>query len=223
MARAGQKIEGVEAGGRIVFRKTARDTKGKLLQYDRFMQGGERLPYEHVHPYQQERFEVLSGTARIRVRGKERDLAAGETLSVPAGAPHLWGNPGEEEAHLIIEFRPALRMEAFLEVLDHAQKCGKLNVLQKAVIADEYEDAYHRAWPPLFAQRLVFRLLAPVGKLLGYRASYPEDGGSTEPPGKSESGGWSAAPGTKSAMLVVSVVSALGLFVIRRRVRSGRR
>ena len=47
---------------RIVFLKTARDTNGELLQFDDFMQGGGHVPIEHVHPYMEERFEVISGT-----------------------------------------------------------------------------------------------------------------------------------------------------------------
>jgi mannose-6-phosphate isomerase-like protein (cupin superfamily) len=223
MARAGQTIEGgVQAGGRIVFRKTARDTNGELLQYDRYMRGGGWLPKAHVHPYQEERFEVLSGTARLRVSGQERDIGAGETVTVPAGAPHIWGNPGEEEAHLIIEFRPALSMETFLETLSYAQKGGKLNLLQRAVIGDEYEDVYYDVWPPLFAQRVLCRLLAPIGRLLGYKARYPEYIGPDEPLGEGE--GRSAVPGAATGALVVAVVlAALGLFVLRRRARPGRR
>jgi mannose-6-phosphate isomerase-like protein (cupin superfamily) len=44
---------------------------------------------EHVHPYQEEHFEVLSGTACFRMRGQERDVGAGETIVVPAGTPHI--------------------------------------------------------------------------------------------------------------------------------------
>jgi mannose-6-phosphate isomerase-like protein (cupin superfamily) len=225
MARAGQTIEGgVQAGGRIVFRKTARDTNGELLQYDRYMRGGGWLPKAHVHPYQEERFEVLSGTARLRVSGQERDIGAGETVTVPAGAPHIWGNPGEEEAHLIIEFRPALSMETFLETLSYAQKGGKLNLLQRAVIGDEYEDVYYDVWPPLFAQRVLCRLLAPIGRLLGYKARYPEYSGPEEPAGESEREGRSVVPRATTGVLVGAVVvAALGLFVIRRRVRPARR
>ena len=70
---------------------------------------------EHVHPYQEERFEVQSGTACFRMRGQERDVGAGETIVVPAGTPQIWWNAGEEEARLIVKFRPALRTETCFE------------------------------------------------------------------------------------------------------------
>jgi quercetin dioxygenase-like cupin family protein len=233
MARAGDTIESPISGARIRFLKTSRDTNGELLRYDEFLKRGGRGPREHVHHYQEERFEVVSGTARIGVRGQERDYGAGETVVVPAGTPHVWRNPSEEEVHLIIEFRPALRVETFLETLFGLQKDGKANpksglpnLFQQAVIAREYEDEVYLTRPPLFVQRALFGLLAPIGKLLGYKARYPEYSGPEEPlaGGGREGEGPSAASGAMRWRIVVgAVVAAVGLLLLRRRVRSGRR
>jgi mannose-6-phosphate isomerase-like protein (cupin superfamily) len=228
MARAGDTIESPVSGARIVFRKTAHDTNGELLQYDEFLKVGGHGPREHVHPYQEERFEILSGTARIGVCGRERDYGAGKTVSVPAGVPHVWGNPGEVEVHLIIEFRPALRVETFLETYFGLQKDGKVNPksglpnpFQRAVISREYEDEVYLARPPLFVQRVFSGLLAPIGKLLGYEARYPEYSGPEEPLARRrESEGPSAASGAMRWRIVVgAAVAVVGLLLLRRRVR----
>jgi mannose-6-phosphate isomerase-like protein (cupin superfamily) len=181
MAKAGDTIESPPTGARILFLKTARDTNGQLLQIDDVMKGGGRVAIEHVHPYIEERFEILSGTARLSMRGQQRDVGAGETVVVPAGTPHVWGNPNEDEVHLIIEFRPALRMEEWFESFFGLQKDGKVNPnsglpnpLQWAVISREYEDELYLASPPLLVQRVRFGLLALIGKLLGYKARYPK-------------------------------------------------
>jgi quercetin dioxygenase-like cupin family protein len=181
MAKAGDTIESPPTGARIRFLKTARDTNGQLLQIDDVMKGGGRVAIEHVHPYIEERFEILSGTARLSMRGQERDVGAGETVVVPAGTPHVWGNPHDDEVHLIIEFRPALRMEEWFETFFGLQKDGKVNPnsglpnpLQWAVISREYEDELYLASPPLLVQRVRFGLLALIGKLLGYKARYPK-------------------------------------------------
>ena len=181
MAKAGDTIESPPTGARIRFLKTARDTNGQLLQIDDVMKGGGRVAIQHVHPYIEERFEILSGTARFSMHGQQRDVGAGETVVVPAGTPHVWGNPHDEEVHLIIEFRPALRMEEWLETFFGLQKDGKVspnsglpNVLQWAVISREYEDELYLASPPLLVQRVRFGLLALIGKLLGYKARYPK-------------------------------------------------
>ncbi len=50
MARAGDELVNPITGERIVFRKTAADTDGTLLEMDDFWtQPGHRAP-EHVHP-----------------------------------------------------------------------------------------------------------------------------------------------------------------------------
>jgi quercetin dioxygenase-like cupin family protein len=232
MARAGDTIESPVSGARIVFRKTARDTNGELLQYDEFLKVGGRGPREHVHPYQEERFEIISGTARIGVGGQVRDFGAGQKVVVPAGTPHFWGNPSKEEVHLIIEFQPALRAETFLETFFGLQKDGKVNPksglpspFQLAVMSREYEDEVYPVWPPRFVRRVQSGLLAPIGKQLGYTVRYPEYSGPEESLGGGRVGeGPSAASGTMRWRIVVrAVVAVFGLLLLRRRVRSGRR
>src|SRR5918994_796589 len=111
-----------------------------------------RAPIEHVHPYMEERFEILSGSARLSMRGQERDVGAGETVVVHAGTPRVWGNPNEDDVHLILEFRPALRMETWFETFFGLQKDGKVNPnsglpnpFQWAVISREYENEIYLA------------------------------------------------------------------------------
>jgi quercetin dioxygenase-like cupin family protein len=230
MAKAGDTIESPLSGARIVFLKTARDTNGELLQIDDVMQGGGRVPIEHVHPYMEERFEVLSGTARLSMRGQERDVGAGETVVVPAGTPHVWGNPNEDEVHVIIEFRPALRQEEWLETFFGLHKDGKANPksglpnpLQWAVISREYEDEIYLASPPLWMQRVRFGLLAPIGKLFGYKARYAAYSGAEKSLAGREGERPSAASGAKRGGIVVgSFVALIVLLVLRRRLRSGR-
>ena len=231
MANAGDTVESPLSGARIVFLKKSRDTNGELLQLDDVMKGGGRVPIEHVHPYMEERFEILSGTARLSMRGQERDVGVGETVVVPAGTPHVWGNPNEDEVHLILEFRPALRMEEWFETFFGLQKDGKVNPgsglpnpLQWAVISREYEDEIYLASPPLLVQRVRFGLLATIGKLLGYKARYPAYSGAEEPLAGREGERPSAASGAmREGIVVGSIVALIALLLLRRRVRSGRR
>lgn len=115
MARAGDELVNPITGERIVFRKTAAETAGRLLEMDDFWtRPGHRAP-EHIHPEMQERWEILTGTACFRIGGVERTAGPGEVVVAPAGVPHVAWNPTKEPVHLRIQMTPALRWEAFVE------------------------------------------------------------------------------------------------------------
>ena len=73
------------------------------------------MPPEHLHPRQDERFEVLEGAVRAIVGGAERRYESGESFSVPAGTPHRMA--AEAATRLRWEVRPALRTAEFFERL----------------------------------------------------------------------------------------------------------
>jgi hypothetical protein len=50
MAKAGDVIENPDMGTRIVFRRTAAETRGELLQFDFFVQPHKGVASEHLHP-----------------------------------------------------------------------------------------------------------------------------------------------------------------------------
>jgi quercetin dioxygenase-like cupin family protein len=178
MARPGDVIEHPVTRERIVFRQTAQETQGALLQFDDILQAGGIGPPEHIHPHQEERFQVVSGAMGVRVGGREQILRAGESIRVPAGVAHVWWNAGDEELHQITEFRPALKLETFFETffgLARDGKCDKVGqpyFLQIAVMVPEYDIYLSR--PPMLMQKVLFAVLGPIARLSGYRASYPK-------------------------------------------------
>ncbi len=115
MATAGQQIENPVTGERIVFRVTAADSGGELLELDDFYTRPGQRAAPHVHPGMEESFEVIEGEVAFLIDGVERRAAAGETVVVAPGAPHLAWNPTDELVHLRLRFRPALRWEQFVE------------------------------------------------------------------------------------------------------------
>jgi hypothetical protein len=50
---------------------------------------------------------------------------------------------------------------------------GRPVPLQAAVIAQEFADTIVFTHPPQAVQRVAFAILAPIARLLGYRAIYP--------------------------------------------------
>ena len=114
MAHAGQEIEGY-GGFRLRLVETAAETGGELLEMEATYGEGAVLPPEHLHPSQDERFEVLEGAVRAIIGGVERRYETGETFDVPAATPHQM--TGDGPARVRWQVRPALRTAEFFERL----------------------------------------------------------------------------------------------------------
>lgn len=176
MAYAGKTIESPDT--RLVFLKTAADTDGGLLRFEQFVRPHHAPVPDHVHARQEERFVVVSGRMGVRAAGTEKVLGAGEEVVVPPGTPHTFWNAGDGELHHVVELRPALKSETFFETVFGLRRDGKLadgktpNPLMMAPVVVEYENWL--AGPPVVLQKLLFHPLALLGRLIGYRSSYPK-------------------------------------------------
>ena len=233
MAHQGETIENPLSGERMTFLRTTADTNGQSLEFEFIAPPGWSVP-EHLHPHQQERTQMISGVLSGRVAGEELRLVAGEVRLVPSGVVHAWQNPSEEEeARFSVEFSPALKMESGFETTWGLARDGKAtkagvpkNPLQLVVLASEHKDEVYLPRPPITVQKVLFAILdvlAPVGRLLGYRASYPEYSAPEEP---TESGyeNSSAALRLRGAVVAASVLTiCLALLLVRRRSRLSRR
>jgi quercetin dioxygenase-like cupin family protein len=189
MAAAGQTFENPITGERMVFDTTARDSNGLLLEIEFFIQPntGRGLP-AHFHPSFDERFEILSGSARYIAGDVEHPADAGDEIVLPRGIPHIhpW-NVGNDVLHVrkITQLdKPdkdlLLKSEAFFETLYALAQEGKTgadglpkNLLQKVVVGQALEPASYSATPPLWIQRPLLGLLAAIGRAFGYSGYYP--------------------------------------------------
>ncbi len=176
MSHAGQKIENPRTGQRMVFLKTGGETNGELLRIECFNPATGVDEPEHCHPLQESRAEVISGTLRFRVQGEIQEVSAGDSHTIPAGVPHSFGNYGDEDAHWIAEFRPALRTDAFFESLfdlaarDQLDEHGMPSLLQLAVSIPAYAQEIRVTRPPWPIQRALFAVLGPIARLRGLHA-----------------------------------------------------
>jgi quercetin dioxygenase-like cupin family protein len=180
VVRAGDELVNPATGLRTVFRETAETTGGELLQVDWIGAPGWTTGPDHVHPLQEQRFEVLSGELCVRAEGVERVHRVGEAVVVPAGRPHAAWNAGDGAVHALVDFRPALRTETALETLAGLARDGKTtrvgvprDPLRLALVLREFAPELRFARPPLAVQRALLGILAAIGRWLGYRAEYP--------------------------------------------------
>jgi quercetin dioxygenase-like cupin family protein len=179
MAKAGDELVNPVTALRTVFRKTAQDTKGELLQVDWIGSPDWTTGPDHVHPRQEERFEVLSGRLGLRADGIECVHGVGDVIVVLTGSPHAVRNAGDDEVHVLVDFEPALRTERAFETLAGLARDGKTNRAGApknpllALILREFEEEIYFVRPTLAVQRMILGALAFIGRLLGYRAEYP--------------------------------------------------
>jgi len=183
MIRTGTVIENPVTGERIVFRKTSRDTGGQAVVIETFVQPDGFVAAAHVHPSQEERFEVLKGSVGFKI-GRDKLVAGpGQRMTVPAGTPHKFWNAGDTEAHFVCEVRPALQFESLLETMfalavdGKTNKKGMPNPLRLAVIANAHFDTVRLPFPPAILQRIGLALGSPAGRLLGYTPTYQPGAG----------------------------------------------
>jgi quercetin dioxygenase-like cupin family protein len=173
MVRAGQKIYNPVTGQRMRFLATATETEGSLLRIETVNPPTGAAEPLHLHPGQESSAEVVSGRLRFVVDGKEREVGAGESITIPAGVPHRFWNDGHEDAVAFQEFRPALRTAEFFEHWFGLAARGELgargmpSLLHLAVIGCAFSDEVRVPSPPWPVQRLTYALLAPVARLRG--------------------------------------------------------
>src|SRR4051812_39028882 len=66
MAYIGQHLENPVTGERLTFVETAASTGGERVVVDLELEAGGKVPGVHIHPKQEEKFEVLQGTMKFR-------------------------------------------------------------------------------------------------------------------------------------------------------------
>jgi mannose-6-phosphate isomerase-like protein (cupin superfamily) len=215
MAKAGDEIFNPRTGQRVIFLQTGAETNGELLRSESYYPFAGAVEPEHVHPLQESGAEVISGSLCFRVDGEERQLRAGESITIPANTPHFFWNDGEEEAHFVGWFRPALKIDRFFETFFGLARDGKLDekglpsMLRLGVMVPHFADEIRLTSPPWAVQRATFGMLAPIAKLLGYRSEYPYPyGGGGDEPSVSEGRRVSAISGASRGAVGVTVVVA---------------
>jgi quercetin dioxygenase-like cupin family protein len=90
------------------------DTDGRYCLIDMHVpQGGGPPPHRHDF---EESFTILEGEIEATFRGKKSVVRAGETINIPANAPHSFTNASQKPARLLCICSPAGQEEFFLAV-----------------------------------------------------------------------------------------------------------
>jgi quercetin dioxygenase-like cupin family protein len=186
--KTGDVIENPAIGQRLVLCVSPEETGGRSLvvEYSYKPHTGNKGHLSHVHRTYKEHFEILAGTGRYQLDGQEKTAQAGDSFDVPLNTVHLhpWNDSAEELR--IRQTTEALQpdLAGFNATLIAAETIaglaqegkigtnGQPNLFQGAVILHSLMPQSYTAGIPYGVQRVLIGVLATVGRLLGYRASY---------------------------------------------------
>ena len=93
---------------------TGADTNGRYCLIDMHIPpGGGPAPHRHNF---EESFTLLEGEIEVEFRGVKSVLKAGETVNIPANAPHQFHNKSQSDVRLLCLCSPSGQEEFFREV-----------------------------------------------------------------------------------------------------------
>jgi quercetin dioxygenase-like cupin family protein len=179
-SRRGQVFTNPSTGERVVLLTDPETSPERALVGHLFVAPGGRVAAPHVHPVATERFLVLAGRVGFQLGTERSVLGAGQSCEVPPGTLHDWWQVGEDEAQVLVDVAPGERFVQVVATLFGLARDRKVNaaglphLLQAAVSLNAYRDTIVLASPPPLVQRVAFGALAPLGRLLGRQAVYPQ-------------------------------------------------
>ena len=178
MAYVGQIITNPVSGEQIEFLETSASTGGERVTIELRLDPDGKVPGMHVHPKQEERFEVLEGTMKFKLGMRTVEAGPGEVVTVPAGKAHKFANGGDERARVKVTVSPALEMERLFETTVELAQEGRVmgsgmpKPLDLALFVQEFADEVRGPFSPGALQRATLAPLAKVAKARGLAARY---------------------------------------------------
>ena len=176
MSAPGEVYSNPRSGTRV----RIEELSAERLVFERRYPPGTGKADPHLHLDFTQRWDVLTGTATIAVDGERRPLGPGEGAEIERGTKHQDPyNEGDAELQVRWRIEPVTEfIEGFVNAYAHLLRRDRLNeqdefpMLQLFVILRATHARSYAANLPIGLQKATLPLLAAIGRIRGYRASY---------------------------------------------------
>lgn len=179
MAKSGQTLINKITGEKIIWIETSEETNGQYILFEFEIPPKGFVPVRHIHPSQDEHFEILSGSLRLELNGETKEIIAGDKIIIPSGKPHQWWNDSSHTTvKAKIKFEPALKTEIFFEQFFGLANEGKTKndgspkFMQIMAMSNTYD--IYISGPPVPLQKIMSFVLGGIARLFGYRKCYKQ-------------------------------------------------
>ncbi len=187
MRCTGEIIENPKTGDRMIFRRRAKDTRGKAIEIEWYLQPGNPAP-AHYHTIISEEFEILAGIAAYKLAGSQYTAVAGTVVQFPSNVAqvHPW-NVGTDTLHMVQRVNCPIEAiaemstaEDFAETMYALAQMDKVasnglprNPLQIATLLAMMMPYTYLDGIPVGVQHLLFGSLAKLGQVVGCKKYIP--------------------------------------------------
>src|SRR5215207_5447613 len=151
-----------------VVEHTAERAVGELLAVP-----GAAVAGPHLHPDQEERFEVVDGVMGYRLGEDRGELRSGGAITVPPGVVHDWWNAGEVDLRARVTVTPPGLFAGMigavwgLAVVGRTNAKGMPKLADAALLAETFGNEIIFERPPRAVQRALAATVAPIARRRG--------------------------------------------------------
>lgn len=158
-------------GTEFIIKRNTDSADGDFLEMEITIAPGDSAIPVHVHPKQEEEYQVISGTFDVNLNGMWQQHSAGDIIIVPAGVPHTIRNSSAKPVKILNYHKPSLNFEQYIRTLGRLVMHGKIkddnftSMVYISMLWKQYNDTIRAAG----LMRLLTIILALWGNLRGYK------------------------------------------------------
>ena len=130
------------------------------------------LTAKHVHPHQDDSYDVLSGTLDVFLDGRWKSLQQGESIRILKGTVHAIRNSTNVPTRVRNTYDPGLRFQESQEVMEHLIREGKLTAmsgLKNGIYLSLHSMQFRKEFVAVSPPDWFLRALANFGRALGFK------------------------------------------------------